>query len=417
MSVGSRTKRRPLPKRGPIPSNDINAFMGEASGDLTTIAAEVNALEAEIDRVHLVRYMESLATRCQVDKLYNDRKIRNLFAAAAGESISTVVDFRGLLGPDFEIDYTGLDESRRARVEPLYGQVLLPYNHATNRIYGVDVDSGETVLPSTLEIEVTGYDQGGTVVSGTKKYAVNGNDQSYWIRKVRFPVESDVDYVEATFQVNLPTTQTSYVNMISIHPFPVGLVDITELKYSSTTADPAITVTGFSAINCASYQRYHFADVVMTKVLVTLRQRNFIEEKGFKVFYLGMQELLLQLVEFDKTANTGAGPLGPTAGNGVVIRVDAPTGYIFNQLTRFQSSPTYAIPASDNKIFWRIYAEAGLSTELWSSWTDAAPQDTPVSLAPSSLSSIYLLLTMEWDGTNSKSPVVDWAALKFTVTT
>lgn len=415
MAVTTRTIRKPLPRRGPIPTNDINAFMNTVPSDLTTLAAEINALSAEIDRVHLVRYMESLASRTQIDKLYNDRKIRNLFSAAVGDAITTVVDFRGLLGADFEISYTGLAEARRARVEPLYGQVLLPYNHCTNRVYGVDVDSGETVLPSTLEIEVTGYDQGGTVVAGTKKYAVNGNDQTYWIRKVRFPLESDVDYVEVEYQVNLPTTQTTYVNTISIHPFPVGLVDILELKYSSTTADPTTTVSGFSAVNCSSYQRYHFADTSMTKVKIKLRQRNFIEEKGFKVFYLGMQEMLLQLVDFDKTANTVSGPLGPTAGNGVVIRVDAPTGYTFNQLTRFQSSPTYAVPASDNKIFWRIYAESGLSTLLWSSWTDPAPQDTPIDLTGQALSSLYVVLTMEWNASNSVSPVVDWFGLKYTV--
>lgn len=415
MAVATRTKRRPLPKRGPIPSNDLNAFMGEVAGDLTTIAAEVNALESEIDNVHLVRYHESAAARAQIDALYNERKIYNLFAAAAGESIVTPVDFRGLLGPDFEISYAGLAEARRARVEPMFGQVLLPYNHATNRIYGIDVDTGETVMPGTLEIEITGYDQGGTAVAGTKKYAVNGNDQTYWIRKVRFPIESDVDYVEAEFQVNLPTTQTTYTNMVSIHPFPVGQVDITELKYSSTTADPTTTMPGFTAVNCASYQRYHFADVSMTKVKIKLRQRNFVEEKGFKVFYLGLQELLLQLVEFDKTANTGAGPLGPTAGNGVAVRIDAPTGYTFKDITRFQSSPTYAIPGSDNKMFYRIYDAADFATELWSGWTDPAPQDTPVSLTGLALSSIYVLLTMEWDSTNSVSPVADWFALKYTV--
>lgn len=415
MSVATRTKRRPLPKRGPLPSNDINAFMGEVAGDLTTIATEVNALETEIDNVHLVRYHESMASRAQIDALYNDRKIRNLFAAAAGESLITPVDFRGLLGPDFEVSYQGLAEARRARVEPLYGQVLLPYNHAVNRIYGVDVDTGETVLPGTIEIEVTGFDQGGTVVTGTKKYAVNGNDQTYWIRKVRFAVESDVDYVEVTYQVNLPTVQTSYVNMISVHPFPIGLVDITELKYSSTTADPTTNVPGFTAVNCASYQRYHFADVSMTKVKIKLRQRNFVEEKGFKVFYLGMQELLLQLVEFDKTANTVPGPLGPNNGNGVAVRIDAPTGYIFNQITRFQSSPTYAIPASDNKIYFRIYQDANFASEIWSGWTDPAPQDTPLSIAALNLSSVYVLLTMEWDSTNSVSPVLDWFAMKYTV--
>jgi len=415
MSIGIRVKRRPAPRRGATDSDDYNATADELANDLTAMVTEVNAQGADIDRAHMIRFQETAALRAQMDRVIAERQIRNTFDAAAGDPITTVVDFRGFLGPDFEVLYTGLDQARRARVEPLYGQVLLPYNYVVNPVYGTDPDTGDVVLPGTVETEVTGYDQSGTAVSGTKKHAVNGNNQDYWFRTVRFPVSSDVDYVEAEYQLNIPTVFTTSVNMVTLHPFPLGLVDITEIKYSSGSGDPTTDLPGFSAVNCASFQRWHFADVTMTKIKVKLRQRHFVEENGFKVFYLGLQELLLHLVDFDRTANTGSGPLGPTDGNGVVVRVDAPTGYTFNQITRFASSPTYAVPASDNKLYYRIYSDSSLSTLQWNGWTDPAPQDAAVDLSALGLSSIYVVLTAEWDDSNSVSPVAENFALRFTV--
>jgi len=415
MTVGIRSKRRPAPRRGPSDSDDYNASQDEMITDLTTMVEEVNAQESELDRTHLTRFHETIALRAQMDRVIAERRIRNLFDAAAGDPITTVVDFRGFTGPDFEVLYTGLDQARRARVEPLYGQVLLPYNNVVNRVYGLDPDTGDVVIPSSIEVSVTGYDQGGTPTAGTPKYAVNGNDQTYWIRKVRLPLESDVDYVEAELQVNLPALYTTYVNMLSVHPFPLGQIDIEEITYSSTSADPSIALSGFSQVNCAGFRRWHFQDVHMTKVKIKIRQRHFVEEKGFKVFYLGLQELLLHLVDFDRTANPVSGPMGPTDGNGVIVRVDAPEGYTFQYITRFLCDPDYAIPAVDNKIFYRIYSDAGLVTEQWSSWADNAPQVTPVDLTALGLSSIYVALTMEWDDTNSVSPLVNNFALRYTV--
>jgi len=407
--IGLRFKPRAFPRRGPTDSDALNAMTGEIGYDLSSIVTEVNALGAEIDRTHLIRFHEMAALRAHTDRLIADRQIRNAYAAAAGDPIITVVDFRGLLGPEFELSYDNIPSERRARVEPLYGQVILPYNNAVNRIYGVRTDTDDVTFLGTVTTTVTGYDQGGTAVTGTAKNAVNGNNQDYWIRKVKFPVASDVDYVEAEFQVDLPGSYVTQTNMLTLHPFPLGLVDITEIKYSSTTADPSIDLPGFSAVNCASFQRWHYSAITTTKIKIKLRQRHFIEENGYKVFYLGLQEVLLQLIDFDKTTV----PATPSNGNGILVKIDAPSGYTFNQITRFTSSPAYAVAGSDNGIYYRIYSDSSLTTQQWYSFSDPAPQSTPLDLSSLGISSIYVLLNLEWN--SNQSPVVENFALKYTV--
>lgn len=417
MAIGIRTKRSPASRRGPTDSEDYNAFQDSVATDLGTIVAEVNSLVSRVEQTRVIRFYESADVRAQAERAVVERETRNVFDAGAGDPITTVVDFGGFVGPDYEVNYAGLAEARRARLDPAHRQVTLPYNAVVNRIYGINTTTGLPVLSGTVETEVVGYnDSGGTVVAGTQKYAMNGMNQDYWIRKARFPIHSDVDYVEATFQVNLPTLHTSYVNMLSIHPFPLGWADIREIKYSTTTSDPAIDLSGFTAVNSAGFRRWHFPDVAMTSVRVKIRQRHFVEENGFKVFYLGMQELLLQLVDFDRTANPASGPLAPAVGNGIITRIDAPTGYTFDQITRFYSDPMWATGASDNKIYWRIYSDAALTNERWSSWTDPSPQDYPVDLSALALSSIYVVLTLEWDDANSVSPAVNKFALRYSVT-
>lgn len=418
MTIGSRFTYRPAAKRGPKVSNDFNAMMGELQGDLTSIVTEVNALGTEIDRVHLTRYLESAAVRAHTDRLIRDREVRNIFDAAAGDPITTVVDLRGFLGPDFEIVYPdGMDQDRRARIEPIYGQMILPYDNVVNRIYGVNPDTGEVVMPGNVEITVTGYnDGGGTVTSGTKKYAVNGNNQDYWIREVRFPVASDVDYVEADFLIELPQMYTAYANLISIHPFPLGWADLLELKYSTTTAAPSADIPSFSAVNCSSFQRYHFVDTAITQIQVKIRQRHAVEKDGFKRFYLGLQELLVQLVDFTKTDSDDASQ-STYAHGAAVVRVDSPTGYDFEQITRFWSSPTYATTGNptEAKIYYRIYVDEALTDLRWYSYSNPAPQSTAVDLSGEGFSSIYVLVSMEWESTSSVSPVLDAFALRYTV--
>jgi hypothetical protein len=416
MAIGTRTRRLPAPRRGPTDSEDFNAFQDGAVTDLGTAIAEINALTAKVEETRAIRFLESADERVRIERATADRVVRNIFDAAAGDPITTVVDFGGFTGPDYEINYGGLAEARRARLDPVHRQVTLPYNAVVNRVYGVSTTTGLPVLPGTIETEVVGYNEsGGTVVSGTKKYAVNGMNQDYWRRRVRFPIESDVDYVEATFQVNLPTLHTSYVNMLSIHPFPQGWVDVTEIKYSTTTSDPSIDLSGFTAVNSVGFRRWHFPEVAMTSVRIRLRTKYFVEENGFKVFNLGLQELLLQLVDFDRTANAGSGPLAPATGNGIVTKIDAPAGYTFDQITRFYSNPTWATGAADNKVYWRIYADASLTDERWSSWSDPTPQDTPVDLSTDGLSSIYVVLTLEWDDSALVSPAVNRFALRYSV--
>jgi hypothetical protein len=118
-----------------------------------------------------------------------------------------------------------------------YGEVTLPPNAIENKFYVTSLVNGVIVTPPDLIVSVKGtfdkidgkglinYERGGRVVAGDPTMAFNGNNQTFWIRKVEFPIDSRVDQVECELTVTVPESVSTDSNTIEVIPFPNGTVD------------------------------------------------------------------------------------------------------------------------------------------------------------------------------------------------
>jgi len=158
--------------------------------------------------------------------------------------------------------------------------------------------------------------------------------------------------------------------------------------------------------------RYHFAPLEITKLKVTLRQRTPVEWDGYRVFSYGLQELGLQLVEFDHTAYS---KIGPYQSNAAVFKVHAPEGFTFEQILDFYCDPYYDTGADHTKIYYHIYVDETLTTEVWNSEDFSNPSSTPIGVTSHTPSILYVLAAAGFDSTNNVSPVLEKFALRATV--
>jgi len=389
----------------------VNATLDEVHADIIQLGDVLNRLLIDAERRDATIFREVLTLRERVAELESLEDVRQRFDADANGTLEFVTDFRDLS----PISTSAFNESRRLRVDPLYGQVTVPFNQYRSRFHLTDPRSNALFVPDTLVTTVTDIDErNGTVTPGTPKNAFNGQNESYWQREVTFDLASDVDTVEMQLDVDVPLDFAQHANIFSIHPYPLGQVDITNIQYSVDASVPTTQLPGFptAGVTNAKQLRYVFAPLGITKLRISFRQRNWVERNGRKVFNYGAQEIDLALVEFDKTDEVAL-----KDNNAAVVTVTAPTGFQFSQITNFLTDPNWEVGGSESGIFVELYSDAALTNLQWASQTDTHPRSSPINLNPLAISTVYLVIGLKYQTSTSVSPVLTRLGMAYTVQT
>lgn len=407
--VKTRAKRRQAPYRGPTSASEFNDHVDEVVSDLTDITDAINTLHSRTNTQTLIAQRELEALKARMSQLEDQKAQLDLDKASTGTSVVYTTDFRRLEG--FALD--SFAESRRCRVEPSYGQVVVPMNRIVNRFHSVNPSTNQIILADNINVAATAVQESGanSVTTGTPANAFNGNNTSFWIRQVHYPLGSDVDYVTVQLDADVPSRFNMLANMVYIRPFPLGTVDIDSVVVSSSSADPAIALPVFPAagVENAGALRYIFPPMAVTKIRITLTQRNWVEHDDQKMFAYGLQELGVCLSEWDKTDEGSF-----LANNAFVQRISAPSGYEFNNITDFVSAPTYSTGGVDTGIQFQIYRDQALTASVWNSIVHPNPRVAAVDVSMHNISDLYVVGVLTYLTATSVTPVLTNIRLKYT---
>jgi hypothetical protein len=399
-------QRHAFPHLGVLDSEEIDALADEAADDILKVATHHNALvstsrarrqASHRDIHHLMRMVAGLQAR--LDQL-------DAVNAARGVRLKLWHDLHDA-GPVSFLSAASL--ARRAQVSTTFGHATVPMNAIQSRFYGTNLVTGAIVPSEGLSVTVEGtFDnndgQGVTdhehsterldLDEGNPQLAFNGVNIDTWVRRLEFPLDSDVTEIETQVTVRVPTSTNVEGNTLVIYPHPVGNVDVTGVFTAPDLADTFTTVPNFTAVPNATPQRWYFPAQKIQQIRVWLRQRDWVEENGKKVFYVGAQEIGLYLVDWDKTWDSGA---AAENNNSCLVRFDAPTGYGFKTLHLFNSDPMYTLETSGNRhLHFQLALDDGLADVRWNSDTDALPQSSGGVDLGGTATSIYVLCTMNW---------------------
>lgn len=402
-------RKRQTPQNGPLKAAVINDTLDELHADIVQLGDLINRLVLDQNRFQRTIMREVATLRDRVAELESLDDVRQHFDAENGDTLEFITDFRSLEA----IDTSAFNEARRLRVNSRFGQVTVPYNNYRSRFHIVDPRTDELFVPDTLVTTVTELDErGGTITEGTPKNAFNGMNESYWQRDVSFPLSSDVDAVSMQLDVDVPLDFAQLANVFTIHPYPLGKVDVTQILYSVDATTPSIPLPNFTATKNVQFLRVYFAPLGITKLRIKFRQRDWAERDGLKVFTYGAQEIDLALVEFDKTDAVSL-----KDNNLLTIKIDAPSGFQFNRITNFFSNPAADVSGSPTGVFFELYADAALTNLRWASATDPDPQATPINLSALAISTVYLLVGLKYQTSTQNTPVLTRVGLAYTTQT
>jgi len=388
MPIVPNTERVAFPERGPTSSKTLNDFSDQVVTDIHTISVAVNSNESKVDD-SLKLFMDEMAhLKRDVQQLKREHDAKLSVDARNGLRVMYHQSMYDTSNLSF---FT--NDSLTPTINTTYGIAHLPINAVEEKFFTSSLFDGNIVSAPDLVVEVTddfadeagdpitSHESNGSILKGETVNAFNGNNQSYWVRTVSFPADSDVSEVQCEITITVPSQNNTRANMLSINPYPVGNVDILDVSTSSDVSSSFVQLNHTKAPstskphNNSSEKRFIFPAVEVQQVKVRLRQRNFLLEEGKKIFRYGMQELSLRLVEFEKSSSSLSFSAWSSQADSdniaMVHKIDAPMNTIFTALNHFSSDPDFSLEeAGSRHIMYRIYDSdpvAGAANELWNS--------------------------------------------------
>jgi len=413
-----------VPKNGRIDSSDINKFVDSTITDLQNTISQVNVNENSTKDVLNTAIREIANLKQRITELEGQENFDQAIRATQNLRIKAFKAMTDLT----DVTFPGSNAATKPRINTLFGQATIPINAIENKFYTNSIISGSIVpISQSLVVDVTpvidgvDYESGYVkLMEGTPANAFNGDNQSYWQRKVEFDLDSDVEEVQVELTVRVPDQANTESNIIYLRPYPVSQVDVTYLGISGDLSS-AFTAVSSAIRDNEKDSRYFISTQSVQRVKIRLRQRNWYEENGRKVFTYGLQELGLQLAEFDKTYS---GSASISSNHSYITKFTCPVGYKFKGLHMFTTAPDYKLDKSN--MHFKVALNSDGTDVKWDSDINSSPQSLvqPIDLGAVSRY-IYVVTTLNYVETadpasnffNSTTPVLNSIGLQYSVST
>ena len=307
-SIQERTFRY----RAPMDSHELNSLQQEAFSDILDLFNKANQLQKTIYEMNMAYEIESAAYAARIEET---TQRLNLLLEQYQNITSTDNAFRTIT----RYAHQALTDSDgyAAIVDKSTNDITAHVVNSTSKIRLYDEVYDETLIPPGLQVLV-GPDTlkvDGNIYSiedSDIKNAFDGKDSTAWFRKIVTGI--DVDHIDIEVVIGLPEDiiTTRLMNQITIKPFPVGHIDILDIKFKSNGAWE--TIPGFTqhdgciikedtdifgnlynyhAIENCSNVKFNFQNLQSNQVKIILRQRNFQhdEENNRRIWYLGLKDV------------------------------------------------------------------------------------------------------------------------------
>ena len=398
----------PIHRGGRIDSAKLSSIFDQMVNDIIGLSEFNTQLSAKVDDNALTMYASDRDLRQRVMQLSSEVEALRIAAAEDNADIIYSITMYDSSKVDFLEDSTF---ANRCIIDTVFGDAIIPINGVQPGFWMEAVSTHAIIPIEDLSITVTGtfdngdgvtnHESGGTVNNGEQLNAFNGNNTTRWLRKVSYPLYNDTTEVLCEITIDVPEGASGQANCIYVVPAPSGDVDILGVYTSPDLGNSFSLISGFEQVDGAGPRRWFFPAQNVQRVKIRMRQRNWIEEDGQKVFYYGAQEIGLMLYEFDKTYNVS----NPIEQNHTfVLKQDAPEGYVFNEIKSITTDPMFTLEDPGVRhVHIKVATDLAFTSVLWDSDSDTLPQLTAGLDLGGTAATLYFLVTMNWVGTSGGS--------------
>ena len=305
-------KEREFKYRAQMSSAALNQMQEETFHDVLDLFNKANQLQKTIYEMNLASNIESICYSKRLEGAINDL---NHMTEMYKNLTSTEDSFRTITRYAYEAVST--NDGYNAIIDKNTNDIVAHIASSTSKTRLHDEVYDETLVPPSLQAYIgpDDFKVGGNIYSiedSDINNAFDGNDGTVWFRRVT--TSPDVEYIENEIVIGLPEdiVTTRLINQIVVKTFPVGYVDILDIKYKSNGAWQ--TIPGFTehygckeyeasdifgnaytyhSINNASNVKFNFQNIQSNQVKIKLRQRNYEydAENNRRIWYFGLRDV------------------------------------------------------------------------------------------------------------------------------
>lgn len=305
-------QERKFEYRAPMSSEKLNDMQQEAFNDILDLFNKANQLQKTVYEMNLSNHIETVCyTKRLEEALNNLAKIEEQYNNVTSNSS----EYRYLTRYGYDADI--VDDIYSAVVDKDTNDVIAHISSSSSKTRLYDETYDETLVPPSLQAYIgpDKFQVGGNIYSIEDtdiNNAFDGNPSTVWLRKVT--TSTDVEYIENEVVIGLPEDiiTTRLMNQIIVKPFPLGYIDIMDIKYKSNGAWQTIpgfkehygcethqetdifgNISTYESINNATNVKFNFQNVQTNQVKIKIRQRNYEydPENNRRIWYLGLRDV------------------------------------------------------------------------------------------------------------------------------
>lgn len=305
-------QEREFKYRTQMNSKELNSMQMEAFNDILDLFNKANQLQKTVYEMNLANNIESI---CYAKRLEAAITNMNKLTEMYNNLTNTKSEFRTITRYAFEANT--MDNGYNAVVDQNTNDIVAHIVSSTSKTRLYDSTYDETLVPPSLQAYIgpDDFQVGGNIYSiedSDINNAFDGNSSTVWFRKVI--TSTDVEFIENEIVIGLPEDiiTTRLMNQIIIKTFPIGFVDIMDIKYKSNGSWQ--TIPGFKehhgcaeyetndifgnsysyhSINNASNVKFNFQNLQTNQIKIKLRQRNYEydAENNRRIWYFGLRDV------------------------------------------------------------------------------------------------------------------------------
>jgi hypothetical protein len=396
MSEYINTEKKTEQYNGPVNSSDYNLRVEQNYQDLVHLYNRSGIIDSELQKAFERVLKDQLFISQAISDL--EDRIKAVENSSVGNKKLSIYNYSQLdpvsmLGTEFAVSSTDI-----LHFDHIHNILTLPKVNSSSysKLKFFNNFTGQ-VIPDFFEAKVensfTSIDTPGAVIDTTPIYhAVLDSSDKFWKRNIIANSESGLN-AQSYVYFKIPTTYsgTDKSNYVCLTPYPVFGVDIMSIEYTtkenlSMTSEDGWTPLNFNKVYDGSLEAvgkvppgawsvigqdiilnsgpvgFYFPPLAITGLRVSLRQRNYIQEKGNYIYTYGLSDIDIRSDKFMPTGKT-------------IIKFDAPDGEliydVINVIPKIYNIPEELIPTVfEYRVIYQdsgVYTESnpGSSTRIW----------------------------------------------------
>lgn len=305
-------KEREFKYRARMSSHELNQMQKEAFDDILDLFNKTNQLQKSIYEMQMLNGIES---SCYTKRLQDAINELNRLHEAYTNLTSAEDEYRYLT----QYAYTAQtdDDGYGAVIDQNTNDIVahIASSISKTRVHDETYDEYLVAPSLTAFLGPDSFKEGGNIYSIEDSDVMNafdGNKSTAWFRVIK--TSTDVDYIENEIAIGLPEDiiTSRLMNQISVYTFPVGSVDIMDVKFKSNgawqtipgfkdhygcaeqqTTDIFGNMSSYFAINDAGNVKFNFQGLQTNQIKIKLRQRHYDydAENNRRIWYIGLRDV------------------------------------------------------------------------------------------------------------------------------